>query len=83
MDVLAHCAELRQHLEAGRAWLDPMTWQLVDELEAEAMKARPSADRGAVSLLDEFDRYASQDPDYDGSPFEARVRTFLSTLGGQ
>ena len=29
------------------------------------------------TLLDEFDRYASQDPGYDGSPFEAKVRAEL------
>lgn len=33
-------SELRQHLEAGRPWLDPMTWLLVDELQAERDRYR-------------------------------------------
>jgi hypothetical protein len=35
----------------------------------------------AVKLLREFEAYASEDPDYEGSPFEQRVSTFLETHG--
>jgi hypothetical protein len=33
-------AALRQHLDAGRPWLDPMAWTLVDDAEGECAVLR-------------------------------------------
>ena len=39
-DAAQSATELRQHLEVGRPWLDPMTWELVVELETERDRYR-------------------------------------------
>ena len=43
-------SKLRRHLEAGRPWLDPMVWQLVDDLEAERDRYREATEK-AYRLL--------------------------------
>jgi hypothetical protein len=69
-------AALRAHLDAGRPWLDPMTWALVDDAEAEANALTQALDAARVM----GERWAA-DPATNG--YGVALLTVLDVYGSQ